>query len=178
MSWEQSMEQTWRDLWKINPDIYCQRDHGWRNGACIQDQLPLQHVKLDVRFTSKKGKKERISIFTKEEHLMGGGRGWTRPGKLLTRCLSKHCPRFLLPIIHPCLWSLNPNGRRLFHLVAKGAVGAPQPHIPKPLCFCRNTHTSTSCHRINSTHTHAHPINQLACSSSMWARLHCLPMTN
>lgn len=38
-------------------------------------QPSLQHVKLGVRFSSKKGKKEKISIFTKDERLVGRWEG-------------------------------------------------------------------------------------------------------
>lgn len=138
-----------------NQSRYLLSAGSWREEWHMHTYQPsLQHVEFDVRFTSKKErKKEHFNLHYRR--VFNGGWAGTEQGleNLLTLCLSSHCPRFFLPIIHPCLWSLNPNGRRLFHLIAKGAVGAPlQPHIPKSLCFCRNTHTSTSCNGKSSTH--------------------------
>lgn len=59
-------------------------------------QPSLQHVKFDVRFPSKKGKK-RILIFTKEEHLMGGGRGLNKARKAADSLPFLTLPPFLTP---------------------------------------------------------------------------------
>lgn len=60
-------------------------------------QPSLQHVQFDVRSPRQERKKERILIFTEEEHLMGGGRGLNKARKAADSLPFLTLPPFLTP---------------------------------------------------------------------------------
>lgn len=64
-----------------------------------------------------KGERER-------EREWGSGKKKKKQGQeiLLTRRLLNRCPLLPFPILFPCPWSLNPNGKRSFHVGTRGAL--------------------------------------------------------
>lgn len=124
------MGQSLRDLWKINSDIYLstQSEKGGLAHTCISAVLnqhsseragahPLRCVYFPQK-VREKGEENR----EKEKKKMG-------PEKL-----ADLWPFKWPPPTSPSLWSLNPNGKRPFHVGTRGALAATppsNPHLPQ-----------------------------------------------